>query len=120
MLRLMWESGAVRDKWQDRSDYLPRTIVRALSKLWVVYTPPVRSSLAVPSPHTPTCEDTECATPHLPDVLLDPPQAEAPPQDTAAPLDSAAPQTRDESVAPKEPHAGESQESPAPSATQAK
>jgi hypothetical protein len=66
-------------------------------------------------PYTPPSVDDPFS-----DVLLDsPPQEAAPPNDTAVPLDSAAPPTRDGPVDHKEPHAGESQESPASSATQA-
>jgi len=36
MLRLMWLSGLVRDKW-DRTDYLPRTIQNAVSMQETVY-----------------------------------------------------------------------------------
>ncbi len=37
ILRLMWKSGLVREKW-DRPDYLIRTITRAVSMQTVVYT----------------------------------------------------------------------------------
>lgn len=33
MLRLMWQSGLVRDKWSDHKKYLQRTILRACSRM---------------------------------------------------------------------------------------
>lgn len=37
ILRLMWRSGLVRDKWEDREDYLHRTILNAVGMQDTVY-----------------------------------------------------------------------------------